>query len=223
MLISKLGQIKGGCITYQITHRGEIQVTSDLTNPQMQGMTHPIISIGKEYKSKMNSNIKIIKADEIDLACKGEYDDCYLKVTLQPTKTNTTQVSISIFVSYTNRPLMLSDGIGHPAQLAKGEVKHFKYPLILASSIFVALKQHEYLDEYTIYAKLVTIKQKFHYPDSQEYQRYLNAQDRTNLSEVFVSKTKWLVGTPNMKIAQEKIKKYCKDQFQSQCYLLLSV
>jgi hypothetical protein len=37
----------------------------------MQGTTHPTINIGREYKSKMTSNIKIIKANEIDLACKG--------------------------------------------------------------------------------------------------------------------------------------------------------
>lgn len=52
---------------------------------------------------------------------------------------------------------MLSDGIGHPYQLAKGEVKHFKYPLTLAKSIMLTIKQIENFDEFTIYAKLVTI------------------------------------------------------------------
>lgn len=64
----------------------------------------------------------------------------------------------------------------------------------------VMIKQNEYLDEYTIYAKLVTINEKFTYPDSQEYYKYLNAKDRSNLSEVYTSKTNWLIGTPNMKI-----------------------
>lgn len=108
--------------------------------------------------------------------------------------------SFSIFVSYTNRPLLLSDGIGHPNQLAKGETKHFKYPLSMAKSIMVMIKQNEYLDEYTIYAKLVNINEKFTYPDSQEYYKYLNAKDRSNLSEIYISKTNWLIGTPNMKI-----------------------
>jgi hypothetical protein len=76
----------------------------------------------------------------------------------EPVKqTNVSLDSFSIFVSYTDRPLLLSDGIGHPTQLEKGEVKHFKYALTLAKSIMVMIKQNEYLDEYTIYAKLVTI------------------------------------------------------------------
>lgn len=118
---------------------------TDLNNPKMQGIQHPIISIGTQFTVKMISNFKTISADEVDEACKRSYDQCIIHIKMQLVdKSKRNQLFVTVFASYTNRPLLLTDGIAHPTEIKPEEVKHFKYAITNPKKIMVTLKYQYY-------------------------------------------------------------------------------
>lgn len=58
---------------YQVRHKAEIEVSTNLHNAKLEGFTYPVIHIGEELKIVMASSYKVLSPEEIEQGCKDQY------------------------------------------------------------------------------------------------------------------------------------------------------
>ena len=94
------------------------------------------------------------------------------------------QSRITVFASYTDRPLLLVDGMGQETHVKKGEMKNFKYPTTHLDMLRVTVKG-SYYESFTVYARVETFNEKFIYPDSKMYNDWISKRS-SDTPEVYI-------------------------------------
>ena len=74
---------------------------------------------------------------------------------------------VAVTAAYTNQPLPLKDGLAVHSSVKPGVPRHFKYPIYTHQNITATIQNLEY-KRIRLYARIITISEKFNYPTPEE-------------------------------------------------------